>query len=391
MIDDNINGLSEAEKKDFKMLHAAKWYSPVVGGIETAALDITGAVVGKADVEILVCSENKKREIGTTEEGIKVYRAKTPFVKFSMPVSLDYVRTFKKMSKNVDLIQIHAPFPLSDLALVLSGAAKRSKVAVWWHSDVVKQKKLMLFYKPLMHMMLRRADKIFVAGKTVAERSAYLGKYMDKVEVIPFGVPKESFEAPENTSYLSDKLSVKENVKLLFVGRLVYYKGVDVLLEAMAKTEERSELFIVGDGELEAHLKARCDELSINNRVHFLGKVEDNDLKAALYDCDVFVLPSVSRSECFGLVQLEAMAYGKPVINTDLPTAVPDVSLDGETGITVPSGDVEALAKALDRLVLDPKLREVYGEAAIKRCKEHFSLDDMQEKLYKTYTEMLGI
>ncbi len=371
------------------MLHAAKWYSPVVGGIETAALDITGAVAGKADVEILVCSENKKREIGKTEEGITVYRAKTPCVKFSMPISLDYVRTFKKMAKKAELIQIHAPFPLSDLALVLSGASKRAKIAVWWHSDVIKQKKLMILYKPLMKMMLKRADKIFVAGKTVAEKSAHLAKYMDKVEVIPFGVSPESYIAPANTTYLSDKLNVKENVKLLFVGRLVYYKGVEVLLKAMAKTKG-SELFIVGDGELEEQLKAECAELSIENRVHFLGKIEEDELKAALYDCDVFVLPSVSRSECFGLVQLEAMAYGKPVINTDLPTAVPDVSLDGETGITVPPSDVSALANALDRLVLDPELRKTYGEAAIKRCKEHFALEDMQEKLYKTYMEMLG-
>lgn len=389
MIDNNINENTKASEKAFKMLHAAKWYAPVVGGIETAALDITGAVAGKAEVEILVCSEAKERRIEKTEDGITVYKAKTPCVKFSMPLSRDYVKTFKKMAKNVDLIQIHAPFPLSDLALVLSRASKKAKVAVWWHSDVIKQKKLMLLYKPLMKMMLKRADKIFVAGKTVAEKSAHLGKYMDKVEVIPFGVSPESYAVPENTTYLTDKLNVKDNVKLLFVGRLVYYKGVEVLLEALAKTNG-SELFIVGDGELEEQLKSKCTELSIENRVHFLGKIPEDELRAAFYDCDVFVLPSVSRSECFGLVQLEAMAYGKPVINTELPTAVPDVSLDGETGITVKPSDASELATALDKLVLDPELRKKYGEAAAKRCKEYFSLDDMQKKLYKSYLEMLG-
>ncbi len=388
MIDNSINENTETSEKAFKMLHAAKWYAPVVGGIETAAIDITGAVVGKADVEILVCSEAKERKVEKTEDGITVYKAKTPLVKFSMPISRDYVKTFKKMAKNVDLIQIHAPFPLSDLALVLS-RAKKAKVAVWWHSDVIKQRKLMLLYKPLMKKMLKRADKIFVAGKTVAEKSEHLGKYMSKVEVIPFGVSPESYAVPENTSYLTDKLNLKDNVKLLFVGRLVYYKGVEVLLEAMAKTSG-SELFIVGDGELEEQLKAKCTELSIDNRVHFLGKIPEDELRAAFYDCDVLVLPSVSRSECFGLVQLEAMAYGKPVINTDLPTAVPDVSLDGETGITVKPGDASALAEALNKLVHDPELRKKYGEAAAIRCRECFSLEDMQRKLYNSYLEMLG-
>ena len=384
-ISDNNTG----ESKSFSMLHAAKWYAPVVGGIETAAIDITGAVQEKADVKILVCSENKKRGYSETEAGVPVHRVKTYRSICSMPISFEYLRAFRKLSKEVDLIQIHAPFPLSDLALLLCPRRKRSKVAVWWHSDVVKQKKLMFFYKPLMHYMLRRADIIFVASKTIAEKSAYLGKYSDKVKVIPFGINLDNYKDCKIDGYLTDMLTDKKNIKLLFVGRLVYYKGMDILLEAMSKSEG-AELFVIGYGELDEELRNKSVELGITDKVHFLGKVGEDELYSAFSDCDVFVLPSVSRSECFGLVQLEAMAYGKPIINTALPTGVPDVSIDGETGITVEPGDVDALARAIETFVNDDEKRLSYGKAAKKRCETHFVLKDMQSKLYIEYLKLLG-
>jgi rhamnosyl/mannosyltransferase len=104
----------------------------------------------------------------------------------------------------------------------------------------------------------------------------------------------------------------------------------------------------------------------------------------------MFVLPSVNRAECFGLVQLEAMVYGKPVINTSLPTAVPEVSLHGETGLTVEPGNVDQLAEAMNTLINDKDMREKYGAKARERCEQTFSLSKMQEKLYASYLDLLG-
>lgn len=385
---ENNEPFKKGENK-IKMLHAAKWYTPVVGGIETVAEAITGAVNGFADMSILVCSEHKDRERGLTLDGTEIYRAKTLGKLFSMPLSWEYIKAFGKMAKNADVIQIHAPFPLSDLALFLSGRAKKAKIAVWWHSDVVKQKKLMFFYKPLMKWMLRRTDKIFVASEAIIEQSKHLGAFKDKIEVIPFGISIENYERGEKKPILTEGLNVKESVKLLFVGRLVSYKGVDVLLKALAKTSG-AELFIIGSGELEGALNNQTVTLGINERVHFLGSVEEDELKSAFADCDIFVLPSVTRAECFGLVQLEAMVYGKPVINTALPTAVPEVSIDGKTGLTVAPGDADALADAINKLVNDKEKREEYGRAARARCEKEYSLSLMQEHLRRSYAEMLG-
>jgi rhamnosyl/mannosyltransferase len=162
-----------------------------------------------------------------------------------------------------------------------------------------------------------------------------------------------------------------------------------VLLEAMAKTHG-VELFIIGSGELEDSLARQTESLGITDKVHFLGTLETEDLKSAFYDCDIFTLPSVSRSECFGLVQLEAMVYGKPVINTSLPTAVPEVSLDGVSGITVEPANAVELADAINKLCDDEEFRKKCGQAARARCEEQYSLDIMQKRIRASYLKMLN-
>ncbi len=378
----------QPEEKRFKVLQAAKWYCPEVGGIETVALNITDAVCDKADIKVLVCSGEKKAETGYNANGIYVYRAKTLFTLMSTPISIDYLRTFRKMAKDVDIIQLHAPFPLSDLALLLSRRSRKIKKTLWYHADVVKQKKVMLFYRPLLNWMLKKVDKIYVASMSIADQSPYLKKYKDKVEVIPFGISAKEYLDAVRFPILTNKLNDKGNVKILFVGRLVYYKGVDVLIEAMAKVHG-AELFVIGGGELDKTLKNRVAELGIEDKIHFMGRLPQRELFAAFSNCDVFVLPSVKRSEAFGLVQLEAMVYGKPVINTSLDTAVPEVSLHGETGLTVEPGNVDRLADAIQTLVDDKELRKKYGAQAKKRCKEEYSLQRMQERLYNSYLNLI--
>ena len=170
------------------------------------------------------------------------------------------------------------------------------------------------------------------------------------------------------------------------MGRLIYYKGVGVLIEAFKKVNN-AEIFIVGTGSDEEQL--RQDALPLGDRVHFMGNLSDEDLKSAFADCDIFVLPSTAKSEAFGIVQLEAMVYGKPVINTDLKTSVPYVSLDGQTGITVKAGDVDDLADAINKLVSDDELRNRYGENAAKRILSDFEKNMMIENVYNQSTKLM--
>ena len=177
------------------------------------------------------------------------------------------------------------------------------------------------------------------------------------------------------------------NMRFLFVGRLVYYKGCDVLIRAMSKVKY-GHLDIVGEGPLKTELTELSEKLGLTDRVSFLGEVADSVLDECFRKCDVFVLPSVEKSEAFGIVQMEAMAYGKPVINTNLKSGVPYVSLHRITGLTVEAKNSSELADAMNWLALHPEVREVYGKAGYERIKEYFSQSNMLKQLFTLYENL---
>ncbi|MCM1006561.1 MAG: glycosyltransferase [Ruminococcus flavefaciens] len=371
-----------------KVLEVNKAYYPHIGGIETLVKQYSQELrtICNADVKTLVCRDGRGKTTRETLDGVKLTRAGSLGTYFSCPLSLSFIRLFRKMAKEADVVHIHVPFPLADIALLLSGF--KGRVVVSWHSDVVKQKKLMAFYKPFMMKLLKRADCIITATKGHIDGSDYLPDFRKKCRIVPYGITPEDYLSVERSPVLTNRLNNKKNVKVFFTGRLVYYKGVDILLKAFAMTEN-CELFIAGTGEMEQELKAFAKRHNIEKKVHFLGFLPDEELKQAYADCDIFVLPSVAKSEAFGIVQLEAMVYGKPVINTKLPSGVPYVSVHGKTGLTVPPSDAKALAEAINTLAADAKMRENFGKAAAERVMTEFNEKNVVRKLYGVLSENL--
>lgn len=368
-------------EKNLRILQVNKAYYPHVGGIESLVKQYSEELSQRQDVDVkvLVCSEGRGKTQTETINGVQVTRAGSLGTYFSCPLSFSFIRLFRKMAKNADVVEIHMPFPLADLALMLSGF--KGRVVIAWHSDIVKQKKLLSLLKPLIKKTLQRADCIIVATKGHINGSDWLPEYREKCWVIPYGITPEEYLAIERKPVLTELLHDKNSVKVFFTGRLVYYKGVDVLLKAFRLTEG-CELFIAGTGELEAQLKAYTKENGIEEKVHFLGFLPDETLRQAYADCDIFVLPSVFKSEAFGIVQLEAMVYSKPVINTKLPSGVPYVSIHSETGLSVPPSDVEALSGAIMRLAQNKELRSEYGKNAAERVELCFNEKDVINKVY---------
>ncbi|MDO5558764.1 MAG: glycosyltransferase [Oscillospiraceae bacterium] len=369
-----------------KILQVNKLYSPHIGGIERVIQDIAEGLSDRYDIKVLVC-QPKGKAIDEIINSVSVRRSSSIGTFFSMPVSFQFLCDFRRLSRSADLVHIHMPFPLADIACLLSGY--KGKVVVSWHSDIVKQKKMMTLYKPFMTALLKRADCILVATPGHITGSAYLGPYKEKCRVIPYGIDIEAYEKAEAYDILTQKLTDPDSKKILFTGRLVYYKGVDVLLKAFCQTTD-CELFIAGDGILRQDLENEAKADNIEDRVHFLGRLSDSDLKAALRDCDIFVLPSVENSEAFGIVQMEAMVYSKPVINTSLPTGVPYVSLDGESAITVPPKDEKALAGAINTLVHDDQMRQQYGQEALRCVREKYDMKKVMDSISKMYEEITG-
>lgn len=370
--------------KRLRILQINKLYSPWIGGMESIVRIFAERLSDESDMKVLVC-QPKGRGVTENIGGVEVVRAGSLGMKFSMPISLSFPFHVKRLSREADVVILHDPFPLGDLAVLLSGF--RGKLIIFWHSDIVKQKRLVKFIKPIITGILNRADAIFTTTEGYIDGSAYIGAYRDKCRLVPFGIePSEYLDIPLRP-VLTERLSQKDRKKILFVGRLVYYKGVGVLLDAFLKIKD-AELFIVGKGSDEDELRKQATPAG--ERVHFMGTLSDEDLRSAFSDCDFFVLPSIEKSEAFGIVQLEAMIYGKPVINTDLKTSVPLVSLDGVTGLTVKAGDTEELARAMDRLVHDDALRERLGKAAKERVLTQFSMESMITNLKKQIRETAG-
>lgn len=370
--------------KRLKVLEVNKAYFPHIGGIESLVKQYSEELPRYCAVKTLVCRDGRGKTVTDSVNGIKVTRAGSFGTYFSCPVSFSFLRLFRKMSENADIVHINVPFPLADLALLLSGY--KGRVAVSWHSDIVRQKKLMTLYKPLMMYLLKRADVIFTATEGHIKYSDYLPEYREKCRVLPYGITPEDYLAVERVPFLSNRLTDKSAVKVFFTGRLVYYKGVDILLKAFTRVHG-CELFIAGTGELEKPLKDFALSHGLAERVHFLGFLPDNELKQAYADCDIFVLPSTVKSEAFGIVQLEAMIYGKPVINTNLPSGVPYVSIHGETGLTVNPSDPKALAGAINTLAENKALRTEMGRNARERVIRSFSEKQIIKKLYKFLAE----
>jgi rhamnosyl/mannosyltransferase len=256
---------------------------------------------------------------------------------------------------------------------------------VTWHADVVRQRWLGRLWRPLSRRLLARADAVCVATPNHVRASALLPAFAGKVRTCPFGVDLDALRAdPRATAAIRARLAGRPLV--LGVGRLVYYKGFDVLVDAMRDVD--AQLYLVGEGELRPALEARVRRLGLEGRVTLLGAQDD---LAPLYDaCDVFVLPSTHRSEAFGIVQLEAMAFGKPVVSTRLGTGVDWVNAHELTGLTVPPGDAGALARAIGRLLASPALRARLGAAGRRRVEQEFTTARAAETVLAVYRELAG-
>lgn len=381
------------EKRKLKVLQLGKQYYPHIGGIEVTMQQIAEGIQGEVDSYVLA-SQEKGAAHQEVVNGVPVYYAKSLGIVASLPISFDLVRYLRKHANEYDVIHLHMPFPLGDLACLLSGY--KGKLVLYWHSDIIRQKKALLFYKPLMHWTLKRADAIAIATQGNIDGSPYVKPYEKKCVLIPFGLRKsleqKSREYWDRQTKESRELTRNKTLKLLFVGRLVYYKGCDILMDAMeyiqknAPSElENLQLTFVGTGVLEEDLKKRTEEHGLTTQIHFAGKVSDEDLEKNLENCDVLVFPSTENSEAFGLVQIEAMTYGKPVINTSLPTGVPWVSLHGENGLTVSPKDSKALAEAILWMLQNPEKRLEMSQKARIRVQEEFSEKQLIEKILGLY------
>ena len=366
-----------------RILHLGKYYAPDRGGIETVVETLCRGERPAADTRALVL--NKRRQ--TTDETLEdvpvrrvgsVATVGAVSVAPSLPIWLGRA--------DADIIVLHEPNPMALLAYAI--ARPKAPLIVWMHSEVIRPKlQYRLFYKPLLDFALRRAQRIVVASPPMLRIPA-LEHYQRKCTVIPYGLERERYRLSANTASRVQAIRNRTTSPIvLFVGRLVPYKGVDVLLHAVKGLD--AETIIVGDGPCRMSLIALAYDCGLQDKVRFVGDVSDAELLAWYHACDVFVLPSVSRQEAFGMVQLEAMLCGHPVISTNLQTGTSWVNQHERTGVVVKSGDVIELRDALSRLLGCQELRDQFGDAGRKRVLEMFTAETMCQATVAMYQDVI--
>jgi rhamnosyl/mannosyltransferase len=364
------------------LLQLNTFYHPQVGGIEQVVRTVAEGMDHRGHDSRVLCAVPRGRGRRGEVAGVPVTRTTSLGVARSVPLSPTFPVRLHQRSRDADVVHHHLPNPLSVVSARLTPAPDAAVVATY-HSDIVRQQTALRLYEPLRRRFLDAVDHLFVTSPALVEHSARLEPYREKVSVVPLSVDLDRYTPGETPAV--DLPGDPARPTVLFVGRLNYYKGVEYLVDAMRSVDSRADLLVAGDGDRRAELEARVGRPELDDRVHFLGYVEEDRLHACYDHADLFVLPSVEPSEAFGVVQLEAMAYETPVINTDLPTGVPWVSVDGETGVTVPPRDAAALATAVDGLLGDPERRRAYGVAARERVERLFGRERMLDTMEARY------
>jgi rhamnosyl/mannosyltransferase len=365
-----------------RILHLGKYYSPDRGGIETVVETLCRGERPAAETAALVL--NKVNQ--TTDESVEdVPVRRVGSVATVGAVSVAPSLPMWLSRAEADVIVLHEPNPMALLAYAI--ARPKAQLVVWMHSEVIRPKlQYRLFYKPLLDFALRRAQRIVVASPPMLKIPA-LAHYQRKCTVISYGLERARYRLSANTGTRVHAIRDRATAPIvLFVGRLVPYKGVDVLLRAVKGLDV--ETVIVGDGPSQMSLMALAFDSGLQDKVRFVGDVSDAELLAWYHACDIFVLPSVTRQEAFGMVQLEAMLCGHPVISTALETGTSWVNQHERTGIVVKPGDVNELRDALSRLLACQEVRDQLGDAGRKRANELFTAETMCRATVALYQEV---
>lgn len=369
-----------------RILHAYKVYLPNVhGGIPSVIAMLAKLARLGFKTEILVARE-RGFACKYNFDGVDVEAVSSIGTVMSTPLAPAYPFTFAKRARAFDIVVHHAPFPLTDLGVLL--LPKDTVLIVHWHAEVVGRLRLMRLLGPFIRHSLKRADMIVVSDRAIVEQSPFLKAVAEKCVVVPYGCDVTYWgELSATQREAVDRLQQRHPRLVVAVGRLVSYKGYEVFLRAMQDVD--ADAVIIGEGKLEADLNQLAAELGILDRVKFLGVLEPDEVKQYIHAAKVLAFPSVTEAEAFGIVQLEAMSAGKPVVNTDLATAVPNVARDGKEGLTVPPGQPVAFAAALRRLLDQPDFAAALGAAGKERANAEFSQPLFLSRMQEVYNGAL--
>jgi rhamnosyl/mannosyltransferase len=372
-----------AAARRVKVVHVGKFYPPVPGGMERVVQSLCEVTRGRLENRVLAFNTERRSAAGEVD-GVPVTRVGAWGSAGSVAIAPGFPACLSRV--DADVMILHEPNPWA----LLSYAAVRPRLplAVWYHSEVVRPAlQYQLFYAPIAGPAYRAARRFIVSSPALAEHAAALRPFRERVTVIPFGIDVDDWRPTEEVRRRADVIRREAGRPVvLFAGRHVPYKGVPVLIEAAAPLD--LAVVVAGDGPMRSSWRELSRRQPGPATFSFPGEVDELELRALLLASQMLVLPSITRAEAFGYVQLEAMASGTPVISTALPTGVPWVN---ETGLVVPVNDVAAMRAAIARLANDSALSGRLGRLGQARARDVFSLSKMGDRVVALCHELAGV
>lgn len=376
-----------------RILQLGKFY-PIRGGVEKVMWILTrGLSAHKVSCDML-CARLRGDKADPADWPIEegndfcfnphgtVYCVRALTKKAATMISPAMIKWLKKHKAHYDIIHIHHPDPMAALALWMSGY--KGKVVLHWHSDILSQQFLLKLYGPLQNWLVKRADVIVGTTPAYIKASPYLQDVQDKCTYVPIGIQPVVFNQ-EGVDSIKRRFPGK--TILLSIGRLVPYKGFSVLIKAMKYLPEKYHLIIGGMGPLKEELEALIKHEGLGDRVTLEGYIPDSTLPDYYGACSIFVLSSIMKTEAFGIVQIEAMSCGKPVVATMIPgSGVSWVNQDGVSGRNVAIEDPKAMAAAIENI--DGNYDE-YSHGAKTRFDAMFTEEEMIKSIIKIYETLV--
>lgn len=365
-----------------KVLQLGKFY-PIRGGVEKVMYDLmTGLSEQGVRCDMLCAVEGKSETIRLNDHADLICCHAVKKVAATM-ISPAMVWRLRKICNRYDIIHIHHPDPMACLALFLSGY--KGRVILHWHSDILKQKNLLKLYRPLQRWLINRAERIVGTTPLYLQESPFLTDVQSKTICVPIGIVPP---APQQEQSAEAEIRAQfPGKKIIFsLGRLVEYKGFEHLIAAARYLSDEFVILIGGSGPLKEKLQADIDRFGLGEKVKMLGFLSDKELPAYYKACDLFCLSSVYKTEAFGIVQIEAMSYGKPVVATTIEgSGVHWVNAEGESGLNAKKGDAQALARCICAITSHPMIYSRYSQGAKRRFNAMFTLDHMVENMMQVY------
>jgi glycosyltransferase involved in cell wall biosynthesis len=368
-----------------RILQLGKAYPPVnLGGVEVV-IELFTKGLNEENYPCDALGVNDKYEFVAEKNvtGGVIYRTKLLKKAFSTLFSIQLISFLNKIKGKYDIIHIHTPDPMAALALYFCRPS--CKIVLHWHSDILRQKVLLFFYNPLLHWLVKRADLILATSPNYIEHSSYLKENILKTKVLPIGLNIEyEIVEKELNIQLTNRYYSK---KIIFsLGRLAYYKGYEHLILAANYLPDDYVIVIAGGGNEREYLTKIIIDNDLKDKVLLVGKISESEKVWYFKNCMIFALSSIFKTEAYAIVQVEAMAYGKPVVSTEIAgSGVSWVNMNGESGITVPIKDSKAIAEACLEIMTNEVLYNKYAQGALARYNKCFTRDIMINKLIHFY------